>query len=228
MLFHSVEFILGFLPICCIIFAIVPRTAGKRAALAWLALASIIFYAQWSLAHGALLVGSVGTNYLFSRAMLRTDQLPKLRQAIFILAIAANLALLGYLKYTNFLIDNINALTEANYHYVAVLAPVGISFFTFIQIGFLVDVYNRQVSRLSIVDYFLFSSFFGYVTAGPRRWCWPTASRLMPMRSSTASPTAPCRRPAWPGSARWPTRCSSISTSRAIPTWRWAPACCSA
>ncbi len=167
MLFHSVEFILGFLPICFIIFAIVHRTAGKRAALAWLALASIIFYAQWSLAHGALLVGSVGTNYLFSRAMLRTDQQPKLRQAIFILAIAANLALLGYLKYTNFLIDNINALTEANYHYVAVLAPVGISFFTFIQIGFLVEVYNRQVSRLSIVDYFLFGSFFGYVTAGP-------------------------------------------------------------
>ncbi len=167
MLFHSVEFILGFLPICFIAFALIHNFWGKRAALGWLAVASIAFYAQWSLIHGALLAGSVFGNYLFARSMLIEDQPNWLRKTKFFGAITANLGLLGYLKYTNFFIDNINAVAGTEYSLIAVLAPVGISFFTFIQIGFLVEVYNRQVHKISLTDYVLFGSFFGYVTAGP-------------------------------------------------------------
>jgi len=167
MLFHSLEFILGFLPLCFVVYVAVHHWWGARAGLAWLVLASVFFYAQWSLAHGALLVGSATTNFLFCRLMLAADTRPWLRKAIFFTAVTANLVMLGYLKYVNFLIDNVNWLSGESYSYVHLLIPVGVSFFTFIQLGFLVEVYSRQVKQVRFLDYLLFGSFFAYVTAGP-------------------------------------------------------------
>jgi len=167
MLFHSLEFMLGFLPVCFIVYVAVHHFWGARAGLAWLVLASVFFYAQWSWAHGLLLVASVGSNFLFCQAIIACNERPGLRKAIFFAAIAANLALLGYLKYANFFIDNINWLSGESYSHIYLLIPVGVSFFTFIQIGFLVEVYSRQVKQVRFLDYFLFGSFFAYVTAGP-------------------------------------------------------------
>ena len=82
-------------------------------------------------------------------------------------AIAANLALLGYFKYTNFMIDNVNLIAGASLPHWHIILPVGISFYTFIQIGFLVEVYNRQVKEVRLDHYLLFGTFFPCVTAGP-------------------------------------------------------------
>lgn len=167
MLFHSIKFIFGFLPITFLGFVLLHHAFGRRAALAWLCLASILFYAQWSIAHGLLLTGSIVVNFAFCRAMLAAGERQWLRRALLWSAIGTNLGVLGYLKYVNFLIDNINGLTGSDLTYVQVLVPVGVSFYTFIQIGFLVEVFNRQVRGVALLDYAVFGSFFAYVTAGP-------------------------------------------------------------
>ncbi len=166
MLFHSVEFLLVFLPATFAATAIVRAVCGVRASLALLSAASVLFYAQWSLIHGAILTASILCNFGLCQAMLRTEASPKRRQAIFFGGVAANLGFLGYLKYANFFIDNIN-LSGAEISHIEVIAPIGVSFFTFIQIGFLVEVFNRQVKHIRLTEYFLFGSFFGYLTAGP-------------------------------------------------------------
>lgn len=172
MLFHSIEFLLLFLPITFAGTAIIRATLGMRASLVWLSAASIFFYGQWSVAHGAILFASLMTNFLICRGIILADERveeehrQKARRFLFFLGIAANLGLLGYLKYANFLIDNIN-MTGSDLGYVEVIAPIGVSFFSFIQIGFIVETYNRQLKNVKLVEYFLFGSFFGYLTAGP-------------------------------------------------------------
>ena len=167
MLFHSLEFIFAFLPITFVGFLLARHFMGARASLVWLAGASIVFYAQWSLAHGLLLALSVTVNFLYCQAMLIADKKERWRQVIFYLSIASNLGLLGYLKYANFFIDNINYISGESLPYVQVLVPVGVSFYTFIQIGYLVEVYGRQITKVNFIEYFVFGSFFAYVTAGP-------------------------------------------------------------
>ncbi len=167
MLFHSPAFIFGFLPLCFLGFAAVHRLWGWDAALLWLAGASLVFYGQWSPALASLLLGSILCNYGAARLILRhVDERRTARRLLFA-AIAANLALLGYFKYANFLIDNVNLIGGVALPHLDILLPVGISFYTFIQIGFLVEVYNRQVGEVRFCHYLLFGSFFPCVTAGP-------------------------------------------------------------
>lgn len=167
MLFHSIEFIFIFLPVCFFAFVLIGKVFGPRASLLCLSIASVIFYGQWSLLHATMLVASVASNFAFCHLILALEKQQTLRRLTFFTAFAANLALLGYLKYSNFFIDNINAVAETNFSFVSVLIPVGVSFFTFIQIGFLVEVYNRQVKQVRFEEYFLFGTFFACITAGP-------------------------------------------------------------
>lgn len=167
MLFHSIEFIFGFLPLTFLAFVVVHSIWGRQAGLAWLAIASIIFYAQWSLVHGALLVVSLLVNFLLCRSIIASGDRLALRRGLFFAAIAANLGLLGYMKYANFLVDNINVVAGTDMQFTQLIALVGVSFFTFIQIGMIVEVYNRQLTHIRLFEYFLFGSFFAYVTAGP-------------------------------------------------------------
>ena len=167
MLFHSPAFIFGFLPLCFLGFLAVRRLWGWDAALLWLAGASLVFYGQWSAALAGLLLGSILFNFGAARLILARIDDRRSARRLLLGAIAANLALLGWFKYTNFLIDNANLLTGAALPHLEILLPVGISFYTFIQIGFLVEVYNRQVGAVPFRHYLLFASFFPCVTAGP-------------------------------------------------------------
>ncbi|MGH6919922.1 MAG: MBOAT family O-acyltransferase, partial [Geminicoccaceae bacterium] len=167
MLFHSPAFIFGFLPLCFLGFAAVHRLWGWDAALLWLAGASLVFYGQWSPALAGLLLGSILFNYGAARLLLAKVDDRRTARRLLLAAIAANLVLLGYFKYTNFLIDNANLLMGSALSHLDILLPVGISFYTFIQIGFLVEVYNRQVGEIRFGHYLLFGSFFPCVTAGP-------------------------------------------------------------
>jgi D-alanyl-lipoteichoic acid acyltransferase DltB (MBOAT superfamily) len=80
---------------------------------------------------------------------------------------AANLGFLGYFKYTNFLIDNVNAVANLDLPHVQVLYLVGLSFYTFVQVGYLIEIYTGQSTMARFHHYFLFSCFFPCVTAGP-------------------------------------------------------------
>jgi len=167
MLFHAPAFIFGFLPLCFLGFVAVHRLWGWDAALLWLAGASLVFYGQWSPALAALLLGSILFNYGAARLLLARLDARRSARRLLLAAIAANLALLGWFKYTNFLIDNANLVMGSALPHLDILLPVGISFYTFIQIGFLVEVYNRQVGAIRFGHYLLFASFFPCVTAGP-------------------------------------------------------------
>jgi D-alanyl-lipoteichoic acid acyltransferase DltB (MBOAT superfamily) len=167
MLFHSPAFIFGFLPLCFVSFALVYRWWGWQPALLWLAAASLVFYSQWGLALAGLLLGSILFNYAAARLILARIEDGGRAGRILCVAIAANLALLGYFKYTNFLLDNVNLIAGSSLPHWHIMLPVGISFYSFIQIGFLVEVYNRQVKEVRFGHYLLFGSLFPCITAGP-------------------------------------------------------------
>jgi alginate O-acetyltransferase complex protein AlgI len=167
MLFHSPEFIFGFLPLCFLGFVAVRRLWGWQPALLWLAAASLVFYGQWSAALACLLLGSILFNFGAARLLLAKIESRRTARRLLLIALSANLALLGYFKYSNFFIDNLNQIAGSSLPHLNVIMPIGISFYTFIQIGFLVEVYNRQVSQIRFSHYLLFGSFFPCITAGP-------------------------------------------------------------
>jgi D-alanyl-lipoteichoic acid acyltransferase DltB (MBOAT superfamily) len=167
MLFHSYQFMLGFLPVCFVIFGLIIHNFGWQAGVIWLCLASIFFYGQWSTSLAMMLVGSIVVNYTFALGLQRYKDNKRASSAIFGSAMVSNLVFLGYFKYTNFFIDNINVLSGFGIQHVETLFLVGVSFYTFIQIGFLVELYTRQATLVPFHHYFLFSCFFPCVTAGP-------------------------------------------------------------
>jgi D-alanyl-lipoteichoic acid acyltransferase DltB (MBOAT superfamily) len=167
MVFHSFEFIVGFLPLCYLGFLLAHRIAGWTGAFRFLAAASIAFYAQWSMALLSILLASVFCNYLAGSLIMRLSQHRTWALATLLAAIAGNVAALLYFKYTNFLIDIANSLGGAGYSHVQLLLPVGMSFYTFVQIGYLVEAYNGQVERPDFGRYALFATFLPCVTAGP-------------------------------------------------------------
>lgn len=165
MVFHSFEFILVFLPLAYLGFVAAHRVAGWTGAFRFLLTASLVFYAQWSTAFAAILVLSLAANYwLGNQIMARSG---KDAWMLLLIGIGLNVTALGYFKYSNFLIDIANHLTGAEAAHIRLLLPVGISFYTFVQIGYLVEAYNGRVTKVGFDKYALFGSFFPCVTAGP-------------------------------------------------------------
>jgi alginate O-acetyltransferase complex protein AlgI len=168
MLFNSYAFILLFLPVTLGGYLVLRAADAHRLAFAWLAAASLAFYGWWSLKALALLVALMGANYIIVSLLLRTaDGSPPVRRALVALAIAGNLAVLGYFKYANFFLENWTALTHSQFEFVQVVLPLGLSFFTFQKIALLVDAYRGKVSHLDPLGYMLFVSFFPQLIAGP-------------------------------------------------------------
>ena len=132
----------------------------------FLLFASLAFYCWWKPEYTILLVASILAN--FCLGLLVENARNQLTRRFFMtLGIFFNLALLGYFKYGFFVVDNINQLVDTNYSISKFILPLGISFFTFQQISYLVDVYNKKVVEKSLVKYALFVSFFPQLIAGP-------------------------------------------------------------
>jgi alginate O-acetyltransferase complex protein AlgI len=167
MMFHSYQFIFGFLPLTFLVFCLAVHLRGWQAGLVTLGLASVVFYGQFSVALAAMLVGSIIVNFGFVRLLEAHRDRKRLASMLFSTAVVGNLGYLGYFKYANFFIDNLNAAGGLGIPYLAIILPVGISFYTFVQIGFLAEVHAGQVRGVKFSHYFLFSSFFPCVTAGP-------------------------------------------------------------
>jgi alginate O-acetyltransferase complex protein AlgI len=162
MLFSSYTFLFQFLPATVLAFA-AARRHSPRAGILVLAGASLFFYGAWRPVYLLLLLASVSVNFGLG---LRMED-PLYRRATGTFGVALNLAVLCYFKYTNFIFDSLNALTGAPLPFVNIILPLGISFFTFQQIAYLVDVMRGAKVERDIVSYTLFVSFFPHLIAGP-------------------------------------------------------------
>ena len=162
MLFNSFEFIGVFLPAVLGGFYLLSRKGRTDLAIYFLAGASIVFYGWWSWKLVGLLTGSVLVNYLLGRILARHPQ-----TVVLVLGIVFNLGLLGWFKYANFFVDTVNGLADTSFDLDAIALPIAISFFTFQQIAFLVDVQRGLANEPNIGRYGLFVMFFPQLIAGP-------------------------------------------------------------
>lgn len=171
MLFNSYVFIFAFLPITVTGYFLLTGLRLVFAAKVWLALASLVFYGWWDYKYVPLILASIGFNYSVGRLLMSSAEpgarLEPHRKAILIAGIVGNVLLLGYYKYADFFLENVNALTGSAVPLLKLVLPLGISFFTFTQIAFLVDAYKKKVKEQSIVNYVLFVTFFPHLIAGP-------------------------------------------------------------
>ena len=169
MLFNSYEFLFLFLPATLAVFFVLSGTRHQRMAAAWLALASIFFYGYWNPRYVFLLLASIAVNFGIGQAIMGYRVAKKFRHAklALVVAVSANLVALGYFKYANFFVDSLNAVGVAHLTLPKIILPIGISFFTFTQIAFLVDTYSGKVREPGIVPYTLFVTFFPHLIAGP-------------------------------------------------------------
>ena len=167
MIFNSIEFIAVFLPLAFLGFLLAARIGGRETLPTYVAAVSILFYGQFSVTLALILSASILFNYSAGAAILRA-RAGGGAGGILAGAIVANIVALGYFKYTNFMIQIANDLGGAGLDHVSIILPVGISFYTFVQIGYLVDCYGGQVEeRPSLARYATFAAFFPAVTAGP-------------------------------------------------------------
>lgn len=161
--FNSPFFLAVFLPLVIIGHRFLAGRSGESA-LAWLVGASLVFYAAWDIAFLPVLLGSILGNHLIGRQLG-----PGKRHGYrwLVLGIAGNLLLLGYFKYTNFLLDITSQAGGWAIDWPRVVLPIGISFFTFQQIAFLVDLRQGKTQERSLLRHALFIAFFPQLVAGP-------------------------------------------------------------
>lgn len=165
--FNSYEFLVLFLPCTFLVFALVQRFAGWSNAFAVLAIASLVFYAQLSLKLLAILLVSVVSNYVIGGILARMANASTPANKLLLGGVIGNLFALGYFKYTNFFIDIANQVTGSGFDHLSIILPIGISFYTFVQIGYLIEAHGGRTQPQSIIKYTTFATFFPYVTAGP-------------------------------------------------------------
>ncbi len=165
MLFNSYPFIFLFLPVVLLGYFAFGRT-GNLAPVIWLALASLAFYSVSNWQFVLLLLASVAFNYLIGLLLIsqRLRAVPRL--AVLAAGVSCDLLVLGWFKYAGFLAANLNALFSTALT-VNILLPVGISFYTFTQIAFLVDAYRGKVAHYALPHYALFVTYFPHLIAGP-------------------------------------------------------------
>ncbi len=167
MLFNSYEFIFIFLPITLLGFHLIGKHKRHRLAIAWLVGASLFFYGWWNPAYLGLLLFSILFNYSIGVSLSSGLDDALSRKVTLIVGVIVNLSVLGYFKYANFFIDNLNILTNSNIILYEIILPLGISFFTFQQITYLVDAYYQETKEYNFLHYCLFVTFFPQLIAGP-------------------------------------------------------------
>ena len=169
MLFNSIGFLFGFLPVVVglyYVLAFSPLHALRRPLLI---LATLVFYAIGGAQFLPLLLASTVFNYLAGFAVERLASVRggKAKPLALVAAILANIALLGYFKYFNFLALSANEAFGTSFVIERIALPLGISFFTFQQIGYLVDVSRGRIAAGKPLDYLSFVLFFPQLLAGP-------------------------------------------------------------
>ena len=162
MLFPTFTFMFGFLPVTIILYFFLAKRNIKFAHI-WLIGASFVFYSWFNPYYGLILAASVLFNWFFAQWLIKNRS-----KVILALGITGNILLLGYFKYYDFFVENINFFFGTSWTLKNILLPLGISFFTFQQISFLLLVYQRALARsYNFISYTLFVCFFPQLIGGP-------------------------------------------------------------
>lgn len=169
MLFNSYEFIFAFLPITFFVYNIFLKKWGNNAAFTALLVCSIVFYCNWKVDYIVLILGSCLGNYALGVGINRASD--RWRNSVLFFGVSANLVLLGYFKYAAFLVENAALLAGQSWPIDHIELPLGISFFTFTQIAYLVDVRSGRAYAKTLLKYVLFVVFFPHLIAGPIIHC---------------------------------------------------------
>lgn len=186
MVFNSLHFVLFFIAVYAI-YRVLPHRAQN-----WMLLAaSYYFYAAWDWRFLSLLLASTAVDYTVALAIARTPDTRRRRQLLAV-SIVFNLSLLGFFKYFNFFADNLVHVFDAlgwhlSFFTVRVLLPIGISFYTFMTMSYVIDVYRRQIAPTrDLLDFALFVAYFPHLVAGPIL----RAARLLPQIAAPRTVTA--------------------------------------
>jgi D-alanyl-lipoteichoic acid acyltransferase DltB (MBOAT superfamily) len=169
LLFNSFEFIFIFLPVVFLGYFSLCAWRLTEVSKAWLVAGSLFFYGWWNPLYLPLILASALVNYAVGRrlgspapASTRISS-----RTLLVTGVTFNLTLLGYFKYTDFLIGNVNAVFSTSVPLTRIALPLAISFFTFQQIAYLVDSYRREAREYDLLNYLLFVTFFPQLIAGP-------------------------------------------------------------
>ena len=166
MLFNSYDF-LFFFPIVWGIWALLRRLGRFRICLGILVAASFVFYGFYDWKLCLLLGSSIGVNYVLHRLLISDKRTGWQRYALLFSGLLFNVGLLFYFKYLDFTIENVNRVIRADIPLRGNVLPLGISFYTFQQLSFVIDSYYRRMKAYSFLEYAAFVSFFPQLVAGP-------------------------------------------------------------
>ncbi len=162
MVFSSVIFVFFFLPACLLLYYLVP---GIRAKNTVLLLFSLVFYSWGEPVYIVLMLSSILMNYAFGRYM---ERLPEWKKGILVTAVGMNLAVLGFYKYFGFAAEIFTSVTGVPVKAHSLPLPIGISFYTFQALSYIIDVYRGKVeAQRSLPDFALYISMFPQLIAGP-------------------------------------------------------------
>lgn len=169
MLFSSYIFIFLFFPAVFILYALLLSSKKTELAKWALVCGSLFFYAYGAKDFFPFFLGSITFNYLVGCQLLKshTKHSSLVRRLILTFGILGNITLLGYYKYTDFIIANINLFVSEPLAYQNILLPIGISFFTFQLIAYLVDSYRGETKEYTLLNYLMFITFFPQLIVGP-------------------------------------------------------------
>ena len=167
MLFSSIEFAFGFLPLTLAVFVLVRARAGNAPAQAWLVAASLFFYGWWDIRYIPLLLGSIFCNFTVGLLLGDLRRPAPARRALLTLGVGFNVGLIGVFKYLHFFANTAFWAAGSETRMIAFALPLGISFFTFQQIAYLVEVYRGHYPPARPLLYTLFITFFPHLIAGP-------------------------------------------------------------
>ena len=132
-----------------------------------LIVSSLIFLGFWDWKLLWVLLFSIFINFAIASVIFKLQEKYILKKTFLVIGIIFNLSLLGYFKYSNFFIDNINQFFNYNISSLNLILPLGISFYTFQQIAYLIDIHRKEVKKHNLIYYLLFVTFFPQLIAGP-------------------------------------------------------------
>ncbi len=168
MLFNSYEFIFFFLPLSFFIYFYLNSKRMTEASKGFLVVSSLFFYSWWNIIYLPLILSSMLFNYIIGRTINKDEtDIRVAKKQLLIIGIITNIALLGYFKYADFFISNINFVFSSDMGLLELALPLALSFFTFQQIAYLVDSYKGETKEYDFLNYAVFVSFFPQLIAGP-------------------------------------------------------------
>lgn len=168
MLFNSPQFLFFFLPLTLWVFHKLSLAGHADRARAWLVFASLGFYGWWEPVYLLLILASIAVNYGLAISLDRVASSDnRVRWWLLFAGVLANLGAIAWFKYSGFLMGTSNAVFGSEFHIRTIVLPLAISFFTFQQIAYLVEVYRRNHGAGDLGNYLLFVTFFPQLIAGP-------------------------------------------------------------